>query len=164
MITGAFGTGKSTLAAQLGDILDDTEVRYATIDLDWLMWYEDHRPRPEGDHTMLLRNLASVVANYRSIDIDHFVFALALESREDISAISDAIEMPVRTVEMTVPIDLIEQRLAADPTTGRRLDVERARIWQSDGTGTGFADLTVDNTRPITEVARNVLEWLGWHS
>lgn len=150
------------MAAQIGDILDNTDVRYVTIDLDWLTWYQDHRRRPEGDRTMLFRNLASVVANYRSIDIEHFVLALALEARAEVSTITETIGMPLRTVEMTVPIDLIEQRLAADPTTGRRLDLETARTWKSEGAGAGFSDLTVDNTRPITEVAYEVLEWLGW--
>ncbi|HET9261231.1 MAG TPA: hypothetical protein VFP42_14005 [Acidimicrobiia bacterium] len=60
------------------------------------------------------------------------MFALALESRAEVSTIIEAIGMPVRTVEMTVPIDLIERRLATDPTTGRRLDLETARTWKSE--------------------------------
>lgn len=161
-ITGAYGTGKSTLAAQIGDILDDSTVKYAAIDLDWLGWYEDHRHRPEGDWSMLLRNLTSVVENYRSIDIDHFVVALALPSANDVALLQDAMEMPVRTVELVVPIQMIERRLESDPSSGRRLDLEIAKQWDAGQTGTGFADLVVDNTRPIMEVAAEVLDWLGW--
>jgi hypothetical protein len=162
-ITGRYGTGKSTLAAQIGDILDDTSVRYAAIDLDWLGWYEDHRPRPPGDWSVLLRNLASVVANYRSIDIDHFVVALALRSTEDVTLLAEAMGMPVRTVELLVPIDVIEHRLASDPTTGRLLDLEGSRQWATgDSEATGFADLVVPNDRPIETVANEVLDWLDW--
>jgi hypothetical protein len=162
VITGAYGTGKSTLAAQIGDILDDSSVRYAALDLDWLTWYEDHRPRPEGDLSMLLRNLASVVGNYRSIDVDHFVVALFLGASEDVTLLSEAMELPVRTVELVVPIDLIERRLESDPTSGRRLNFEETKVWVAKPTGTRFADLVVDNTRPILDVATEVLDWLGW--
>lgn len=161
-ITGAYGTGKSTLAAQIGDILDDSTVRYAAIDLDWLGWYEDHRPRPEDDWSMLIRNLTSVVENYRSIDIDHFVLAIALASANEVALLQDAMEMPVRTVELVVPIQMIERRLESDPTSGRLLDLERTKLWDVNQTGTGFAELVVDNTRPIMEVATEVLDWLGW--
>ena len=162
-ITGRYGTGKSTLAAQIGDILDDTSVRYAAIDLDWLGWYEDHRPRPPGDWSVLLRNLASVVANYRSIDIDHFVVAFALRSTDDVTLLSEAMGMPVRTVELLVPIDVIELRLASDPTTGRLLDLEGSREWaKEDSAAIGFADLVISNDRPIQDVATDVLDWLGW--
>lgn len=161
-ITGAYGTGKSTLAAQIGDILDDSTIRYAAIDLDWLGWYEDHRPRPDDDWSMLLRNLASMVENYRSIDIDHFVVALALTSPSGVTLLSETMDMPVRTVELVVPIHLIERRLEPEPTSGRRLDLEEAKKWAANSTGSGFADLVVDNTRPIIEVASEVLDWLGW--
>lgn len=161
-ITGAYGTGKSTLAAQIGDILDDSTVRYAAIDLDWLGWYEDHRPRPDRDWSMLLRNLASIVENYRSIDIDHFVVALALTSPEDVTVLQETMGMPVRTVELVVAIEVIEQRLESEPTSGRRLDLEEAKKWAANSTGSGFADLVLDNTRPIMDVANEVLHWLGW--
>jgi hypothetical protein len=111
---------------------------------------------------MLHRNLASVVDNYRSIDIDHFVVALALTSTDDVARLSETMGMPVRVVELTVPIDLIERRLEADPTTGRRLDLEESKRWDANSTGSGFSDLVVANVRPIEEVASQVLDWLGW--
>lgn len=161
-ITGAYGTGKSTLAAQIGDNLDNSSVRYAAIDLDWLTWFDDHRDRDHDDRSMLVRNLASVVSNYRSIDIDHFVVALAMTSRDDVTLLSEAMGMRLRTVELVVPIEVIESRIGSDSTTGRAFDLEVARRWVADSTGSGFADLVIENTRPILEVANDVLEWLGW--
>ncbi|HEU4318762.1 MAG TPA: hypothetical protein VFS66_01630 [Acidimicrobiia bacterium] len=161
-ITGTYGTGKSTLAAQIGDILDASSVRYAAIDLDWLTWFDDHRSRPHDDRSMLLRNLASVVDNYRSIDVDHFVVALALTSADELALLTETMGMPVRTVELVVPIDVIERRLESDPSSGRSLDLEEARRWAIESKGSGFADLVVDNTRDIRVVADEVLVWLGW--
>lgn len=165
VITGLYGSGKTTLAAQIGDLLEDMGLRYATIDLDWLGWYEDHRPRPEGDWSMMQRNLAAVVANYRDLEIDHFVLARALQGFEDVELLVETLKMPVRTVELVVPIEVIERRLASDPTTGRRNDLDQARRWAADSTGTGFADLVVSNDRPILEVANEVIDWwISGHS
>jgi len=111
---------------------------------------------------MLLRNLAAVVDNYRSIDIDHFVVAFALTSIDEVTHLSETMQMPVRTVELVVPINVIERRLKADPTTGRRLDLEESKRWAIASKGVGFADLVVDNTQGIKEVADQVLAWLGW--
>jgi adenylylsulfate kinase-like enzyme len=38
LITGPFGTGKSSVAIEIADILEKRGVRYAVIDLDWLCW------------------------------------------------------------------------------------------------------------------------------
>jgi len=38
LITGLFGTGKSSLAVEIADILEKRGVPYAVIDLDWLCW------------------------------------------------------------------------------------------------------------------------------
>lgn len=161
-ITGPYGSGKSTLAAQIADLIEVAGVRYGAIDLDWLGWFDNHGSLEQGDHSMVLRNLAAVVANYRAVGVDRFVVAHSLESADDVAMLSAAMAMPVRTVELVVPMDEIERRLAADPTTGRRQDLEEARRWVAESIGTGFADLTMANDRPITEVAAEIIAWLGW--
>jgi thymidylate kinase len=161
-IIGPYGSGKSTMAAQIADIIESVGVRYAAIDLDWLAWYHDQQPHDQGDRSMLHRNLASVVANYRTVGVDRFVVALSLESADDVILLAEAMGMPVRTVELAVPIEEIERRLAADPTTERREDPEEARRWVAESIGSGFAYLTVANDRPVAEVAAEIIEWLGW--
>ena len=36
LITGLFGTGKSSVAIEMADVLEQRGLRYAVIDLDWL--------------------------------------------------------------------------------------------------------------------------------
>ena len=38
LITGLFGSGKSSVAVEMADILEKRGVRYAVVDLDWLSW------------------------------------------------------------------------------------------------------------------------------
>ena len=111
---------------------------------------------------MALRNLRSVVANYRTVGIDRFVVAHSPKNAEEVARLAEAMGMPVRSVELTVPIEEIERRLAADPTTGRREDFEEARRWIAESIGTGFSDRTVSNDRPVTDVAAEIIDWLGW--
>ncbi len=161
-ITGPYGSGKSTLAAQIADLIEDMGIRYAAIDLDWLGWYHDQRLHDHDDWTMMLRNLTSVVDNYRSVGVDHFVVALWLRSEADVLHLEVAMGMPIRAVELTVPMDVIERRLAADPTTGRQEDLEEARRQVSGSVGIGLGDLVIDNDRPLLGVAHEIIKWLDW--
>ena len=38
LLTGAYGTGKSSVAAEMAELLEARDVPYAAIDLDWLIW------------------------------------------------------------------------------------------------------------------------------
>jgi hypothetical protein len=73
-----------------------------------------------------------------------------------------AAAMPLRVVRLDVPVDEIRRRLLADPTTGRREDLEVAEEWLAGSIGLGFEDFTVTNVGPIDGVTTRILEWLGW--
>jgi hypothetical protein len=70
--------------------------------------------------------------------------------------------MPLRVVRLTVTLDEIEKRLRSDPTTGRREDMREAAAWVTSSVGVRIEDETVSNERPIREVAKDILGWLGW--
>jgi hypothetical protein len=63
-------------------------------------------------------------------------------------------------VRLTVPLDLIEQRLAGDVTSGRRDDLREAakQVTQK----TSFEDLAVANDRPVNVVAQEIMTYLAW--
>ena len=75
LLTGLFGVGKSTVAAEMADLLEDAGVPYAALDLDWLTWCNVGDGDQASEHAMLLRNLDAVVANYRSAGVRYFVLA-----------------------------------------------------------------------------------------
>jgi len=63
LITGLFGTGKSSVAIEMADVLEQRGLPYAVIDLDWLCW--GWAGGAEGsEHRMMLANLAPVMTNY----------------------------------------------------------------------------------------------------
>jgi len=75
LITGVYGSGKSSVAAEVAYHLEQRGEPYALLDLDYLGWGSS----PGGDQwtefDMMLRNLAAVGSNYREAGIGLFVVA-----------------------------------------------------------------------------------------
>jgi hypothetical protein len=70
--------------------------------------------------------------------------------------------MSLHTVELVVPLEEMRRRLVADPTAGRRDDLAESVAWVEQGRGLGLAEYTVENNRPVRDVAADILRWLAW--
>ena len=70
--------------------------------------------------------------------------------------------LPLRVVRLTARLSDIEQRLAADVTSGRRNDLREAAAAIAAGEGAGVGDLVIANDRPVGIVAREVMSFLEW--
>jgi hypothetical protein len=162
LLTGLFGVGKSTIAAEMAEILEDGGVPYAALDLDWLTWCNVGDGDRASEHAMLLRNLGAVVANYGVAGVRYFVLARWIRVRDELAGLVTTMAMPVHTVELTVPLDEITRRLVTDPTAGRRTDLAESVAWVENGRGVGLAEYTVENDRPVRDVASDILRWLAW--
>jgi hypothetical protein len=162
LVTGVFGVGKSTVAADLADVLEIVDVPYAALDLDWLTWTNTSGPSRADEHQMMLTNLAAVVGNYLDAGATYFALARSIRDRDELSSLADVLAMPLRTVELTVPYEEIARRLATDPTDGRRDDLARTAEWMTRAVGSGLAERTVANDRPVRDVSLEIIRWLDW--
>lgn len=162
LISGAYGTGKSSVAAEIAELLEARDVAYAAVDLDWLAWANLPEAHGEAGHRLMLANLAPMIANFRAAGMTRFVLAGLLSSADERERLRETLGMRLRVVRLTLSISEIELRIGSDPTTGRRDDLERAREQVADDVGAGLDDLAVANDRPIGEVAAEIVSWLGW--
>ncbi len=163
LLAGLFGSGKSSIAVEMADILEERGVPYALIDLDYLCWGEPGSDEPGAEHRMMLKNLAPVVANYLDAGATRFVLARGMRDRAQVESLRETLRMPLTVVELQVPWVEIERRLSGDLTTARADDLREAREWVAAGDHRGLADVIVDNhDRPLREVATEVLDRLGW--
>jgi uncharacterized protein YdhG (YjbR/CyaY superfamily)/gluconate kinase len=162
LVTGVYGSGKSSVAAELADLLERREVAYGAIDLDWLTWFDVPGLGLDETRRVYLDNVANVTRAYRAVGVRHLVYAGAMRDRVDVEALRVAAGVPLRVVRLTVPLHEIARRLQSDPTTGRRDDVAAARRWLVDSTGVGVEDLVVANEGAVQDVAVRILDWLGW--
>jgi thymidylate kinase len=162
LITGAYGTGKSTVTEEMAERLEAADAPYAAIDLDWLIWANVPDADGGGGLRVFLQNLAAVVGNYRAAGMTRFVLAGWVSGMDEIDRIRASVEMPLAVVRLDAPIEVIERRLQPNPTDARRKDLEIARREIAAGHFDDLGDIVIDSARPVGEVAGEILAWLGW--
>lgn len=162
LLTGVFGVGKSTIAADMAAILEAVGVYYGALDLDWLAWTNANGSTRTDFIDMMVRNLRVVAGNYYAAGAYRLILAGSIRDRDELDNVRDAVAVPLRTVELIVPFAEIERRLAIDPTEERREDLANSAAWLADGVGTGFFDIAIDNDAAVRDVSTQVLGWLGW--
>jgi hypothetical protein len=162
LICGAYGAGKTSVAAEMAELLEASDVPYAAIDLDWLAWANIAGAHGEAGHRLMLANLAPMIGNYRAAGLTRFILAGLLSSAEERETIAETLDMPLRVVRLTLGIEEIERRLGADPTSGRQFDAASAREQVANEVGAGLEDVSIANDRPIGDVATEIVRWLGW--
>ena len=163
LLTGVFGSGKTTVAEEVAERLESLQPPFAAIDLDWLAWSNADGSGHE-DATLLAANLAAVTANFRAAGARRFVLAGAIEDRGTLETIRAALAMPLVVVRLEVPLEVVEARLGSAPTRGRADDLARARDWFVSGPAGGPEDATLDGTLPLATLAKRVLELAGRHT
>jgi chloramphenicol 3-O-phosphotransferase len=162
LIIGPFGSGKSSLAGEIADVVEG-DLPYAAIDLDWLAWFDtgDAVADDAEGHAVSaveLRNLSDVVRNYLEVGIRLFVIAAAIRFAWEVEALRGVLPMRITIVRLDVPLDEIERRIGSDDTEGRQNDLRRTREWIEAGEGIGFEDVVIANTAPLREVALTVIQ------
>jgi adenylylsulfate kinase len=162
LLTGVYGAGKSSVAAELAFLLQERGKHFALLDLDFLGWASTGRPGPQHGFRLMLANMRAVIANYAEAGVDWYVLAYFIRDGEELTELRAALGLPLRVVRLEAPLAEIERRLAADVTTERRDDLRAAAASIAAAEGTGVEDLLLTNDRPVQAVAREVLTFLGW--
>jgi hypothetical protein len=162
LLTGVFGSGKSSVAEEIAYLLEQRGEKYALLDLDFLSWANTGTGDRAGEFGLMLQNLAAVAANYRRAGIGRFVLAYFVRSPGEVADVRETLGLPLRVVRLVVPLSDIERRLAGDVTSGRRDDLRAAAASIATGEGAGVEDVVIGNDRPVGVVARDVMTFLGW--
>ena len=108
LITGVYGSGKSSVAQEMAFLLEQQSAPYALLDLDFLGWADTGcggRPAWLG---VMLRNLTALVGNYLEVGVRFFVLAGAIRDPAELEALEAELSMPLRVVRLTVPLQEIE--------------------------------------------------------
>jgi len=84
LITGVYGSGKSSVAQQIAHLLEKRNAPYALLDLDFLGWFDTGDEGGPTQHSMMLKNLAVLVGNYLAVRVRLFVLAGAIRDRAEL--------------------------------------------------------------------------------
>jgi hypothetical protein len=159
LLSGVYGSGKSSVAEEIAYLLEQRGEPYALLDLDYLSWARTGTDDRAAEFGLMRQNLA---ADYRQAGIRLFVLAYFARCPGEVQGVQEALGLPLRVVRLTVPLPDIEQRLATDVTSGRRDDLREAASSIAAAEGAGVEDMAIGNDGPIGVVARDVMTFLGW--
>src|ERR1700748_2367321 len=104
LISGVYGAGKSTVAAEAFYPLEQRRQPYALLDLDFLGWGVNSFDGSAAGNSFMLRNLATVVSNYREGGISVFVLAYFVSSHEELHGIRVAVGVALRVALVFVAV------------------------------------------------------------
>lgn len=162
LITGVYGSGKSSVAAEIAYLLEQQERRFALLDLDYLSWAGPDTGDRAAEIELLSQNLAALVPNYRRLGVTLFILAYFVRNAAEVQAIRTALDLPLRVVRLVVPLAIIAERLGSDVTGGRRDDLRQAAEQVATAEGVRLEDVTIANDRPVDVVAQEIMTFLGW--
>ena len=159
LLTGVYGSGKSSVAAEVGYLLERRNELYALLDLDYFGWVGDH----DTGRATMLRNLAAVMPHYRGLGVTSYVLAYFIPDRSTLDGIRKALGVPLRVVRLSASLQDIERRLSDDVTSGRQDDLRDAAESIATSEGVGLEDLVIETSdKPVQEIAAKIMTWLGW--
>ena len=160
LITGAYGTGKSTLAAEMAELLAHHRVTCAAIDLDWLGWFWLPGERGHTVNDLVVANLRGMAANYDAAGVVYLILAGTIRTRAELEQLAAVVPVPLQVLRLTVPLEEIGRRLARDALASRADDL--AVSASEPDAGAEIADLSLANDGDVGQLAQRVAAWLGW--
>jgi adenylylsulfate kinase len=164
LITGTVGSGKTTLAYEIGDLLGERQIGHAVIDLDALtaQW----PPSSQWNSDLMFENLTLLWPNYRAHGATRLVLAHVLEDRTEMERYRKAVPgAELGTVRVVAPEQLRIARLQARMPPGNALDWHLARTVELEAilARSAHEDFVVENgERPIRQVAEEILACARW--
>lgn len=89
LVSGTVGVGKTSVAAEISEILSGKEVPHAYLDLDALS--NSWPPQGRFNEELAFRNLASVWENFRASGAKRLIVSCVVESRADLIRFQEAV-------------------------------------------------------------------------
>jgi len=164
LVTGTVGSGKTTLAYEIGDLLSEMKLGNAVLDLDALtaQW----PPSSRWNADLMFENLALLWPNYRAHGATHLVLAHVLEDGTEKERYCAAVPGAVLTTVRVVAAEHLRlERLTGRMPPGPSLEWHLHRTIELEAilAQAALEDFAVENgERPIRALAQEVMRLAGW--
>jgi adenylylsulfate kinase len=166
LITGTVGSGKTSIAAAAGSILEEARIPNAVIDLDALSHSWPTPPDDPFNFAMELRNLACIARNYLAAGIHRLVLAGVAETTSERARYRDADGVELSVCRLRATLTELHRRLRirhAGADTEMQWHLNRAGQLDQILDRTEVADFEIrSDGRTLTDVAAAVLNRAGW--
>ncbi|MEU4693875.1 adenylyl-sulfate kinase [Actinoplanes sp. NPDC023714] len=111
LLTGTVGSGKTTVAEALGDLLAEKRIPHAVVDVDWLRRSWPSPPADPFNGAITLRNLRAVARNFLAAGAERLILAGVVESRQERDAYREALGVPLAVGRLRVDLAIVRERL-----------------------------------------------------
>lgn len=165
LISGPVGVGKTTIANELSNLLEDDGVPHTYVDLDYLTCTF---PRSDADpygNKLALQNLQAVWENSRKLGSKNLIIPRVIESKAEAAKIA-------AVVGIATPI--ICRLTASDQTLLERVrtrEIGSGLLWHEKRSIQLSAELSeskveqlciATDNRSVTEIATELMQQVGW--
>lgn len=160
IITGPVGVGKTTVALEVSELLEQGGIAHACVDLDALRWCYPRRPDDRFSTRLAMKNLAAIWVNFQTYGAASLVVADVIESRAELDRYRAAIpDTDIFVVRLTASLQTLAQRLK-QRELGLALEwhLQRAPELTAIMERNRVEDLLVStDNRAVTQIAREIL-------
>ena len=160
-MTGTVGSGKTSVAIEIGERLGAAGVAYSAIDLDWLCWISPAPDRGRSVHDVLVDSLAAVWPVHRAAGVQRLILARGMRNTDEIDRVRGAVpDVDLQVVQLSVDHEVIRRRLR-ERDTGTQLEQHLELLEELDpGPIPGAHQLS--NTGNLSSCVEEVLQILRW--
>ncbi|HLV97835.1 MAG TPA: AAA family ATPase [Ktedonobacterales bacterium] len=165
LITGPSGVGKTTVASEVSELLDQAGIAHALVDIDSLRWCY---PRPAHDRfrvQLAMKNLAAVWVNFQEAGATSLVVADVVESRDELEryqaavpgAVITVVRLQASTAALTERLGRREVGSALERHTRRAAELADLMTWNQ------VEDVLIDTEgKSVNTIAREALLRANW--
>lgn len=165
LVTGPVGSGKTTVATEMGRLLSEAGIAHAVVDFDQLTEY---RPRAADDPfgaQVGLANLTAVWNNYAGAGAKRLIIARVIESRDDLAGLRQALpEANITVVRLRASVTTIQTRVRGREIGGAlEWHLARASELAELMDARKVEDVLVEaEERDPASIAHDILARVGW--
>jgi hypothetical protein len=166
VITGSMGSGKTTMMGEISDLLAVRGIAHAAIDID--AFGNAHDPAGAIDLAAIAyRNVADVVTNYAMEGVNTFVMAGAIETGAELSRLRETVgdDAEIVVCRLIAPLAVMQERIRGrEPGFWQQKYVDRVAVLEDALDKAALEDFSLanDGTRPVTDIAGEILQRAGW--
>jgi adenylylsulfate kinase-like enzyme len=161
VLNGSPGSGKSTMANAVSEVLREASQTHAVIDIDEL-----GRVYPENHDNLMWNNLAAVWQNYMQTPGIKVILPVCIDDKEVLDKLKAAVHCDTFTIcELTAPTSVLEARVTEREPNEYWQKKLRGQIQVYESRTEKFADFQV-STENLTpeQTAQEIIQQLGWLS
>lgn len=165
LLTGPVGVGKTSVAFEMIELLEERDVAHAFFDVDGLTYFH---PKPADDRfgeRFAITALGTLFPQLQSQGVERLILARVLWERDSLTRYERAIPgAEITVVRLTAPLSIIEARIR-NREIGAGLDwhLARARELDAHWRANPVEDLLVETSgRSLGSIAVEVLTDVGW--